>query len=120
MRGTNWFVSLLTGRAIRAQSHRKAIDRQGIAPPLAERVVCLTAASIAGSDTTASALRAIMVHVITSPDIYRHLQAEIDIAVANGRVSFPVADAEARKFPPLQACIKEGFRMWPPITRLMP
>lgn len=134
-------AGLLPRRAIRPQGHRQAgyagVIRQAraqseggrvrvsavnvdIAPPLTERAVWLTAASIAGHDTTASALRTIMVHVITSPNICRQLQAEIDIGVANGHVLFPVADAEARKFPPLQACIKEGFRMWPPITGIMP
>lgn len=48
------------------------------------------------------------------------MQAEIDAGVAEGRVSSPITDAEARKLPFLQACIKEGFRVWPPITGIMP
>lgn len=76
--------------------------------------------SIAGSDTTATALRTITANVITHAEAYRGLQAEIDDAVANSKISSPITDAEARKLPYLQACIKEGFRMWPPITGVMP
>ncbi|KAI6784042.1 uncharacterized protein J7T54_004588 [Emericellopsis cladophorae] len=75
---------------------------------------------IAGSDTTATALRTIMTHVMTNLDVYRRLQAEIDQGIAEGRISTPITDAEARKLPYLQGCIKEGFRIWPPITGVMP
>lgn len=60
-----------------------------------------------------------MAHLVTNPDVYQQLQAEIDTAIADGRASSPISDAEARKLPLLQACIKEGFRVWPPITGLM-
>ncbi|KAH8680403.1 benzoate 4-monooxygenase cytochrome P450 [Ilyonectria robusta] len=75
---------------------------------------------IAGSDTTATVLRTVMVHVVTNPTIYRRLQVEIDSAVANQLVSSPITHAEAKELPLLQACIKEGFRMWPPISGIMP
>jgi len=48
------------------------------------------------------------------------MQAEIDSGISDGRISSPITDAEARKLPFLQACIKEGFRYWPPITGIMP
>jgi cytochrome P450 len=76
--------------------------------------------SIAGSDTTATALRTTLFHIITNPTIYMRLQNEIDSGIADGRVSSPITDAEARKLRFLQACIKEGFRIWPPITGIMP
>lgn len=79
-----------------------------------------TCNSIAGSDTTVGALRSIIAHIITSPALCRRVQEEIDNAVADGRVSAPVTDAEARKLPLLQACIKEGLRIWPPITAPTP
>ncbi|KEY70331.1 hypothetical protein S7711_06807 [Stachybotrys chartarum IBT 7711] len=75
---------------------------------------------IAGSDTTASALRTIMTHVATHPIVHGRLLAEIDAGVAEGRISSPITDSEARQLPYLQACIKEGFRVWPPITGIMP
>ena len=61
-----------------------------------------------------------MLHIITSPLVYRRLQAEIDHAISTGKVSSPVSDAEARQLPYLQACIKEGLRIWPPITGVQP
>lgn len=76
--------------------------------------------SIAGSDTTATVLRTIMANVATHAEVYSRLQAEIDAAAAKGRISSPVTDAEARKLSYLQACIKEGLRIWPPITGIMP
>jgi cytochrome P450 len=75
---------------------------------------------IAGSDTTASALRTIMADVMTNLDVYRRLQSEIDQGIADGRISTPITDAEARKLPYLEGCIKEGLRIWPPITGVMP
>ncbi|KAJ9142909.1 Benzoate 4-monooxygenase cytochrome P450 [Pleurostoma richardsiae] len=75
---------------------------------------------IAGSDTTATALRSILLNVVMNPTIYRSMQGEIDSGISDGRISSPITDAEARKLPFLQACIKEGFRYWPPITGIMP
>jgi hypothetical protein len=49
------------------------------------------------------------------------LQAEIDIAVkTNGKISSPVIrDKEWHRLPYLQAVIKEGLRIWPPVTGMM-
>lgn len=75
---------------------------------------------IAGSDTTATVLRTLVANVTTHAEAYRLLQAEIDTAAAGGVISSPITDAEARKLPYLQACIKEALRIWPPITGIMP
>ena len=51
---------------------------------------------------------------------YSKLRAEIDTAISDGRISSsPISDADARRLPYLQACIKEGLRIWPPLTGLM-
>lgn len=76
--------------------------------------------SIAGSDTTTTVLRTVTANVMAHPDVYRCLQAEIDDAAASGKISSPITDAEARKLRYLQACLKEGLRIWPPITGIMP
>ena len=76
--------------------------------------------SIAGSDTTATAIRSTMLHIITSTQSYKKLQSEVDVAIQSHGISSPITDAEAKKLPYLQACIKEGLRIWPPITGLMP
>lgn len=75
--------------------------------------------SMAGSDSTATAVRCIFFYIMTNPTIYRKLQAEIDEADRKGTISKPIKNAEAKTLPYLQACIKEGLRMWPPLTGLM-
>ncbi|KAK1755478.1 cytochrome P450 [Echria macrotheca] len=76
---------------------------------------------IAGSDTTASALRTTLIHLLTNPPLYHRLQSEIDTAIASGHISSPViTDTEARQLPLLQATLKEGLRIWPPIHGIMP
>jgi cytochrome P450 len=75
----------------------------------------------AGTDTTATAIRMTMFYLMTNPDAYRKLQAEVDAAVKDGRItSSPISDAEAKRLPYLQAVIKEGLRIWPPVSGLMP
>lgn len=74
----------------------------------------------AGSDSTASSLRLVLHFICTSPPILERLLAETEAAVATGLVSRPVIkDSEARQLPYLQACIKEGLRVYPPVTGLM-
>src|SRR4051794_464135 len=75
---------------------------------------------MAGSDTTVTTLRTTTLFIITQPNVYATLQAEIDKADSNNQLSRPIIrDAEARNLPYLQACIKEGLRMWPPVVGLM-
>lgn len=71
---------------------------------------------IAGSDTSASVFRTIMLNLLTNPQMYNKLQSEIDQGIAAGRISAPIKDAEARKLPYLQAVIKEGLRIMPPAS----
>jgi len=75
---------------------------------------------LAGSDTTAGALRITLPYVITSPRVYNTLLAEL----STSPLSNPVKDSEARKLPYLQAVIREGLRMCPPAAghayRLVP
>ncbi|WYZ43292.1 hypothetical protein EsH8_VI_000991 [Colletotrichum jinshuiense] len=75
---------------------------------------------IAGSDTSATAIRSTMLFLITNPQVYSRLQAEIDSGIKNGRISSPITDEEAKKFEYLQAVIREGLRLWPPATGLLP
>ena len=63
-------------------------------------------------------MRATLLHIISNPVIYAKLQREIDAAESNTRISNPVQDLEAKNLPYLQACIKEGLRIFPPITQL--
>lgn len=75
---------------------------------------------LAGAETTATALRATLLHTITNARIYSTLQTEVDEAVKAGKVSSPVIkDTEWRHLIYLQAVVKEGLRFWPPVTGLM-
>lgn len=64
-------------------------------------------------------MRATFLFLITSPKVYAKLIAEIDAAIQAGEISAPITDLEAKKLPYLQACIKEGLRIWPPFTGLL-
>lgn len=74
---------------------------------------------IAGSDTTATAIRTTMLYLMASPHSYAALAGEVRGAAAGGRISSPITDAEARELPYLQAVIKEGLRIHPPVAGLM-
>ncbi|KAL5396159.1 hypothetical protein PMIN03_007297 [Paraphaeosphaeria minitans] len=74
----------------------------------------------AGSDSTASALRITAHFISTSPPILERLLGEVKEAIAAGRISRPVIqNSEALQLPYLQACIKEGLRVYPPITGML-
>ncbi|KAJ8112192.1 hypothetical protein ONZ43_g5445 [Nemania bipapillata] len=73
---------------------------------------------IAGSDTTASAIRITMLHIMTCPRVYNKLKKEIRDAVVGGKVTSPIRLEEAKQLPYLQAVVYEGLRMRPPATGL--
>ncbi|KAF5526042.1 Cytochrome P450 monooxygenase lolP1 [Colletotrichum aenigma] len=73
---------------------------------------------IAGSDSTATAIRMTMLCLLNTPASLNGLRREIDAAISQGRISSPITDVEARELPYLQAVIKEGIRMYPPSTGL--
>jgi cytochrome P450 len=74
---------------------------------------------LAGSDTTAAALRIIMLYIMSHPRVYAKLQKEIDQAAAGSAVGEDIVlDVEARKLPYLSAVIREGLRVHPPVVNL--
>ena len=75
---------------------------------------------MAGSDTTVTALRSIVLYIISNPVIYRKLQLELDTAANKHLLTGHfVRDSEARDLPYMQACVKEGLRVFPPTVGLM-
>ncbi|GKU10634.1 unnamed protein product [Fusarium langsethiae] len=71
---------------------------------------------LAGADTTATAIRATMLYILSTPRVVEKMRAEIEQA----RPSLPViTDNEARAMPYLQAVVKEGLRIHPPVVGLM-
>jgi cytochrome P450 len=57
-----------------------------------------------------------MLRIITNPQAYRALQAEIDSVPVAGSI---ISDEQARNLPYLQAVIKEGARVYPAGTGVM-
>ena len=72
--------------------------------------------SVAGSDTTATVIRSTLLHIVTSPRVLKKLRQEMDSHSLSAPI---VTDSEARQMPYLQAVIKEGFRIFPPVAGLM-
>ncbi|KAI3318433.1 cytochrome P450 [Xylariaceae sp. AK1471] len=68
----------------------------------------------AGSETSTTAIRGIMLHLLSSPSAYQKLQDEITTGIQEGRISSPITNEEAKQLPYLQAIIHEGLRMVPP------
>ncbi|GKT93423.1 pisatin demethylase [Colletotrichum tofieldiae] len=128
---TGWGRMFANGRAI--VKERLALDTQKRSDMIAsfirhglteEEIVSETTLQmIAGSDTTAASLRVIMLYLLTHPRVYAKLQAEIDAFAGSEQTVRPsgiVSDAENRKLPYLQAVIKEGMRVHPPVTNSDP
>ncbi|KAK3210314.1 hypothetical protein GRF29_44g2335980 [Pseudopithomyces chartarum] len=55
-----------------------------------------------------------------NPRVYAKLQREIDETVASGQAPGVVPDAVAKDLAYLQAVLREGFRMRPPVTDVVP
>lgn len=83
-------------------------------------VVHLSGNVVAGSDTTAIALRAILYFLIKTPGKMKKAQKEIDDATATGKLSNPVKDKETRlHLPYMNAVIKEAMVSSPKLKVLI-
>jgi cytochrome P450 len=75
---------------------------------------------LAGADTTASTIRAIVYHVLKNPRVHKILKA----ALKDAGLSAPVAYTMATKIPYLAATIQEAMRVTPavglPLERVVP
>ncbi|KAI1633569.1 cytochrome P450 oxidoreductase [Biscogniauxia mediterranea] len=78
----------------------------------------LIIALVAGSDTTSTSVQSTLLCIVTNPQVYVTLSAEIRGAVARGQVSNPIRDTEAKQLVYLQACVLEGLRKFPPLSQL--
>ncbi|KAH8688780.1 BcABA1, cytochrome P450 monooxygenase [Talaromyces proteolyticus] len=75
---------------------------------------------VAGSETTSSALRSTLLHLITTPRVYAKLKEEIRTMIRKGVVSYPIQYEEVKQCPYLQAVLYEGLRSRPPLLGLFP
>ena len=76
--------------------------------------------SIAGSDSTSGALRAIFYFLMKHPSKMERLTQEIDDAFQNSTLTSPVQYNQATKLPYLMAVIQESLRLFPPFGVPMP
>ena len=79
---------------------------------------------LAGSDTTAISLRAVLYHLVKNPRAYHALRAEIDAFDARGDLSPVPTFAQSLRMTYLQAAMKEALRLHPgvgfPLERVVP
>ncbi|KAM3064749.1 hypothetical protein ACMFMG_012063 [Clarireedia jacksonii] len=75
-----------------------------------------------GSINPLGAISGTLLHVITNPRVYSKLQDEVNNAVRDGKAPAAgeglISSAQARQLPYLQATIREGMRLWPPVDGL--
>ncbi|KIX09126.1 uncharacterized protein Z518_00204 [Rhinocladiella mackenziei CBS 650.93] len=69
---------------------------------------------LAGSDTTATGIRAILYFLIKNPTKYKKVVAEIDEADLNGKLSPYVTYEESQKLEYFRAVVKEALRLHAP------
>ncbi len=78
---------------------------------------------VAGSDTTAISLSAVIAYLAMHPNTLAALRHELDEATAAGTLSDPATFQEAQSLPYLQAVIMEALRVHPavgaPMTRVV-
>jgi cytochrome P450 len=75
---------------------------------------------VAGSDTSATAMRAAILYIFTNFPVYNKLMKEIDDAEAAGKLSTPCKYNEIKDLPYLTAVIREVLRIYPPIGTPFP
>lgn len=78
---------------------------------------------LAGSDTTAAGIRSVMLYLFTHPRVYNRLRVEIENAVSQGTAPAApdiVQETCLRELSYLQAVVREGIRMYPPVTDVVP
>lgn len=83
-----------------------------------------TSNMVAGSDTTAIGLSAILYYLLKSPTSLQKLKDEIDSFTRQGNLSASPSFKESQQMPYLKAVIKEALRMHPatglPLERVVP
>jgi cytochrome P450 len=74
---------------------------------------------IAGSDTTAVAIRSTILYALNSTRVLQNLRSEIDEAIRAGKISNPITNADSKELPYLRAVIKEGLLIHLPSSGLL-
>lgn len=74
---------------------------------------------IAGSDTTATALKMTVAFIASDARVNGILKTELQNAISSGKMSSPVTNDEALQLPYLQAVLWESLRAHPPFGGLI-
>lgn len=69
----------------------------------------------AGTETSITTVRGTLLHILSSPAVYHKLKQEISEGIKAGRISQPITQDQAKEMPYLQAVIREGMRIVPPV-----
>src|SRR5690606_7963328 len=81
----------------------------------------LLIAMLAGSDTTASTLRHLLIYIAENPGVYAKLQAEVDAAFDEGRIKNAVPNYdECLSLPYFNATLREALRLSNPVPAYLP
>jgi len=70
----------------------------------------------AGAETVVTTLRGTLLHLTSSPAVYRKAKNEIKNAIKSGLISDPVTSDEAKNLEYMQAIVREGLRLMVPLT----
>ncbi|POS69670.1 hypothetical protein DHEL01_v211938 [Diaporthe helianthi] len=69
----------------------------------------------AGTETTVTVIRGVLLHMLSSPTVYQRLKQEIADGIKTGQISRPITNDQAKAMPYLQAVISEGMRVVPAV-----
>lgn len=69
----------------------------------------------AGTETSVTTIRGVLLHMLSSPTVYQRVKQEIADGIKEGRISRPITNDQAKAMPYLQAVISEGMRIVPPV-----
>ncbi|KAF7315569.1 hypothetical protein MIND_00072200 [Mycena indigotica] len=89
-------------------------SHEKVKPTLPEVLVDGVFAIVAGSDTSSGALNAFMWCMLTHPDIYARVQAEVDSVYPDPQTLFDSEKHGELKL--LTACFHESLRLFPPVA----